>query len=538
MAAFELPVQERLISKLLEIQVRNRRDAPFLTSGVRTLSFGETAEAARRIARGFTELGVKKGDRVGVMLPNDVDFVLNWFACAWIGAVCVPLNPTYKGYMLEYVIADAGIKGIVVHTDFLSSFRDLAGATLDSVVWFALVGDSSAAGLDRYSGKIVDYTWLTHQPPAPDAAGHDPRDPNYVVYTSGTTGPSKGVVLSSAALLAGSCTFIEIVDLQPNDKLFTPLPLFHGIASRQGVLPCLLIGAQIVIAPRFSASQFWEQVCKTEATIAHTMFGIPAMLKAQPPHALERKHKLRLMYNASHDRSFEDRFGVPLLEAYGLIETGITIYSPHGDLRRGSCGRIHRDWEALLVDENELPVSVGDAGELLLRPKAPWIMMDGYLNKPETTLHACRNLWFHTGDFLVQDADGYFAFAGRQKERIRRRGENISPWEIERIVYGHPDVGLCAALGHPAKIGDDDVRLVLTLKSGRVVSPEQLMDWLQERMPGFMLPRYIEILDDMPMTPTEKVQKSTLLEVGLTPTAWDREQAGYRLRAAESGAKQ
>jgi crotonobetaine/carnitine-CoA ligase len=257
------------------------------------------------------------------------------------------------------------------------------------------------------------------------------------------------------------------------------------------------------------------------------MFSIPAMLKAQPVSVLERKHKLRLMYNASHDRAFEERFGVPLLEAYGLIETGITIYSPYGERRWGSCGRIHRDWEAVLVDDNDVPVAAGEAGELLLRPKAPWVMMDGYLNKPEATLRALRNLWFHTGDFLVQDADGYFAFAGRQKERIRRRGENISAWEIERIVYGHPDIELCAAIGHPAEVGDDDVRLALTVKGGKSLSPEQLMDWLNDRMPAFMLPRYIDILDKMPLTPTEKVRKSALLEAGLGPAAWDRVQAGY-----------
>ena len=487
MSAYDLPLHERLIGKLLETQAARRRDAPFLTSGTRTLSFGQTAEAVKRIASGLAELGIVKGDRVALMLPNGADFVLSWFACAWLGAVCVPFNPTYKGYMLEYLIADAGIKGVVADAGLLSAFHSVSTKALESIAWFAIVGDAATADIGHYGGRVVDFAWMTSRTPASSAVRLDSRDPNYVVYTSGTTGPSKGVVLSGAALLAGSCTFIEIVDLQPDDKLFTPLPLFHGIASRQGVLPCLIVGAQIVIAPRFSTSQFWEQVCAAGATIAHTMFGIPAMLKAQPASGLERQHKLRLMYNANHDEVFEARFGVPLIEAYGLIETGITIYSAHDKRRAGSCGQIHRDWDAMLVDENELLVAPGEAGELLLRPKAPWIMMDGYLNKPDATLRACRNLWFHTGDFLVRDADGFFAFAGRQKERIRRRGENISAWEIERIVYGHPDIELCAALGHPADVGDDDVRLALTLKGGKSLSPEQLMDWLRERMPAFML---------------------------------------------------
>jgi len=529
MTQLDIQVEKRCPGAILRQQSELIPNNLFLSFNRRSYSYKDSAQIVHSISSAFQELGINENDAVGIMLPNSSEFVFSWLACSTIGALAVPINPTYKSDLLDYLFKDSGIKGLVIEKSLLPELNLLPIETLQKLEWIAIVGGVDDSVLTKSISKQLDFQHLQNKEPLRKFPNIDFRRPNCVIYTSGTTGPSKGVVLSNAALLAGSLTFIEIVDLKHDDVVLTPLPLFHGIASRQGVFACLIQGAHLVLEERFSASNFWRQVVEARATIAHTMFNIPAMLKAQPISPYERQHNLRAMYNASHDEEFEKRFNVSLLEAYGLIETAITIYSPFSEKKWGSCGKIHREWEARLVDDMDFPVPTGETGELLLRPKSPWLFMDGYLNKPSATLGSLQNLWFHTGDYLRQDHEGFFYFSGRKKERIRRRGENISAWEIEKVVSEHPDVELCAAMGYPSEVGDDDVRLAVQLCHGASVKPSLLMDWLQERLPPFMLPRYIEFHVDLPLTPTKKVQKNKLIDSGLLPTAWDREKAGYSI---------
>jgi crotonobetaine/carnitine-CoA ligase len=351
------------------------------------------------------------------------------------------------------------------------------------------------------------------------------------MYTSGTTGPSKGVIIPNGHFFASAMVFLRALGLTRDDILFTPLPLFHGLASRLGVLPCLMMGAQVVIARRFSASSFWEQVCAANATVAHTIFSIPPMLKAQPPSPFERRHRLRAMYNSNYDAEFEARFNVQVVEAYGLTETGLTIYTEWPDRRPGSCGKADRDWEAEIVDDAGMPLPPRETGELVCRPKLEHIMMQGYLNKPAETLASIRDGWFHTGDYAYRDAEGYIYFSGRKKERIRRRGENISAWEIEKVVNAHPQVAESAAVAHPSPLGEDDVRLVIVPSPGAKPDAVEFMRWLEERLPPLMVPRYLEFVSEMPRTPSNKVEKYKLIADGLAPHAWDRERAGYKLKS-------
>ena len=254
------------------------------------------------------------------------------------------------------------------------------------------------------------------------------------MYTSGTTGPSKGVLISNAQFFSSAMVFLRSVALTGEDVLFTPFPLFHGLASRLGVLPALMVGAHVVVGGRFSGSRYFQQATECQATVGHVLFTMPAILKAQPPSRYDRGHRMTRMYNAHRDREFEERFGVKLCEAYGMTETGLVMLSDFPESKFGSAGRVHEDFEAQIVDDNDLPVPVGEPGEIVIRPKKPFIMMQGYLNKPEDTICAWRNLWFHTGDVGKQDDDGYFYFVDRVKERIRRRGENISSWDVEHYV--------------------------------------------------------------------------------------------------------
>ncbi len=530
---YTLPLENRVLGPMLAERARSEGDRTYLRFGDRSWSFTEIDRDARAVARGLKALGVEFQEKVAFLLPNCPEFVVAWYGAAVIGAVFVPVNPSYTGPLLDYIFRDSGSRGLIVHRSLLSQLGTIPAETLRQLKWVAVLGGLAGLDLPAGPGRYVDYEEL------PVETGDDPqadctfRDVQSIMYTSGTTGPSKGVIIPNGHFFASSATFIRALGLTQDDILFTPLPLFHGLASRLGVLPALMVGGEVVIVEKFSAGQFWRQAAECNATVGHTIFTLPTILKAQPPSEWDRKHRMRAMYNANSDPDFEERFNVRLVEAYGLTETGLTVYTPWPDRREGSCGRPHEDFEVRIVGEDGVPVGVGEAGELVARPRLPSIMMDGYINKPEETLKALRDLWFHTGDYAKVDADGYVYFVGRKKERIRRRGENISGFEVERVVGMHPEVSEVAAVAHPAAVGEDDVRCVIIRSPGSSLRPVDLMDWLQPRMPHFMMPRYVEFVDDMPRTPSAKIEKYKLVEAGLGPSTWDREAEGYRLERAK-----
>ena len=436
MANFNLPLEQRVLGPILAERARSEGSRIYLRHEGRAFSFAETDRFARDLARGFAGAGIRRRDAVALLLPNSPEFVFAWFGLSLIGAVMVPINTSYKAAMLDYVIGDSGASGLITDRSMLPALAGASAEVLARLEWVAVVGGLDGVELPAGPARFIDFDALRHHGGLDPAATCDFTDVNCVLYTSGTTGASKGAVLSNGAFLGGSLPVIRIVDLGRDDVLFTPLPLFHGIAGRQGVYPCLLVGAQVVLAERFSATRFWQQVTESRATVAHTMFNIPAMLKAQPSGQYDCAHRLRYMYNANHDPDFEARFGVRLAESYGLIETGTVMYTAHPERMPGSCGKAHADWEVRLVDERDQAVDPGEVGELVLRPRFPGVLMQGYLNKPEETRNAIRNGWFHTGDFAHCDGEGWYYFDGRKKERIRRRGENISAWEVEKIAQG------------------------------------------------------------------------------------------------------
>jgi crotonobetaine/carnitine-CoA ligase len=324
---------------------------------------------------------------------------------------------------------------------------------------------------------------------------------------------------------ANPCTMMRLTGLTRDDVVHTSLPLFHGVGSRQGVLPAFMIGARVDLGEKFSASRFWQTMADVGATIAILTPTMPPVLAAREPGPPDRSHRLRALYNVAPDLAFESRFGVRMLTSFAITEIGVVIYTPYPERRLGTMGRAHEDWELAVVDEADRPVAPGTPGELVCRPKRPSIMMQGYQNRPEAAASAWRNLWYHTGDTMIADADGYFRFAGRDKDRIRRRGENISPLQIEDELRQHPAVSDCVALAHPAGDGEDDVRVVLVLRPVMQASTAlpDLAAWLRPRLPASMLPRYWETLEVLPVTPSEKVDRRALRERGLGQGSWDRE---------------
>ena len=529
-----LPLEKRVLGPILRARAEREGERVYMRFGERAWSFAATERIARNVARAFRDAGLAKSERVGLFLPNLPEFILSWFGCNLAGGATVPINPTYTAHLLDYVLGDSDVRGLVTTPALLEVVAALPAERLARLRFIILAGGENGVQVGAGAPRTLGFDAIAAGDgvglPDPEIA-LDFRDLHSIMYTSGTTGPSKGAMVPNGHYFSASCTFLRAVNLQRDDILFTPLPLFHGVASRLGALPSFMVGAEYVLAPRFSASQFWGQVTACRATVAHTIFTLPVMLKAQPPGEYDRAHRVRVMYNSGLDPEFESRFGVRLIEAYGLTEVGLSHYSPYSERRPGSCGKTHEDWESRLVDERGMEVPVGEVGLMLLRPRLPSIMMDGYVNKPLETLRMFKDLWLQTGDYLRRDADGYHYFVSRARERIRRRGENISPAEIEAIAGGHPAVADCAALAHPAREGEDDVRLVVVRKPGHPLAALQLMDWLKERTPHFMMPRYVEFLPtDLPRNPAGKVEKYKLLDAGLAADVWDREAHGYVIR--------
>lgn len=346
-----------------------------------------------------------------------------------------------------------------------------------------------------------------------------------ILYTSGTTGPPKGVMLSHAAYLNSAWHFAtEMVGATADDVLYTTLPLFHINAQAHTVLPAIQLGATFALSARFGASGFWEDVRWQGATVFNSLAAMIPILCKQPASPRDLGHRARLTACAATPKDvwleFERRFGVEIVEGYGLTETaGFCVANPRGAARIGSIGK-PMSWIDARVEENEI----------LLRAKGEHQFMEGYYRDPEATAEATRGGWFHSGDAGRVDADGYFSFVDRIKQSIRRRGENVSSWEVEKVVNAHPAVLESAAVGYPSALGEEDVRVVVVPRPGQTIEAAEIVRWCEPRMAYFMVPRYVELRGALPKTATERVEKYRLKAEGLGPGAWDREAAGYRIR--------
>ncbi len=515
----------RHLGALLQQQAGAWPERPFFTIEGQTYTFHAVHERVRRIAAGLATLGVAENTRVGLIMPNCAAFIFVAYAAAWLGAAAVAINPAFRGHQLDSVLGDSQCTVLAVHEEALAALDSISPAVLARIGTLLVAGAApaqrpGALTLQALETRAADL-------PAPPPQG-DYRSVQTISFTSGSTGPSKGVLITNNQAFDSACTYIHATGMTADDLLYTPFAFFHGMSTRLGLVPALITGAHVVVATRFSASHFWQEVTESRATIAQTLPTSTALLKALPPGPFDRAHRVTRMYNSRCDPDFETRFGVRLVEAYGMTELGLSIYTPYPERRAGAAGRVHPGWEMAIVDDADRPVPVGEQGELVFRPKEPFLLMAGYVGRPQATVDATRNLWFHSGDIARQDEDGYVYFLDRGKERIRRRGENISSFDVESFVASHPRVAECAAVPHPAQHGEDDIRIVVVAADGAVLDPADLFEWLTGVMPRFMLPRYIEVAERLPRTPTNKIEKFQLIAAGLADGHWDREAAATR----------
>jgi crotonobetaine/carnitine-CoA ligase len=354
------------------------------------------------------------------------------------------------------------------------------------------------------------------------------------MYTSGTTGVSKGVICPHAHGLTCAIDSLWVQGYDENSTMYCPLPLFHAAALWDGLFCALVTGTTIAIAERFSASRFWDDVRWSNATSAMGIFSMIPILMKQPERPDDREHNLKTFYlgQSAMDREFSERFGTRSVESYTSTEVGVGTATEWGSWKAGSCGQPNvRNFDVRIVDRLDNEAPPGEPGEIVVRPRRPFVMTTGYYGFWKFNTEVFRNLWFHTGDRAYRDDDGYFYFVERIKDSIRRRGENISAFELERAINGHEAVLESAAFGVPSDVAEDEVKVAVVLRKGSRLSPSELTDYCDELLPSFMIPRYVEFVDELPRTSIGKIAKQELREQGdngITSKTWDREDANSR----------
>lgn len=521
--------RNRTVHGVVEQLAAERGSDIFLHYRDSEYSYQGINKAANQVARGLQQLGVSKNDKVAIMMSNRPEFLFSWFGLSKLGAVEVPVNTAHRGELLSYMLDQADCVALIIESDFVVQLNAVLPALEKLKHIIVLAGDS---GEESETNVLPEAEAISYQ----TLVDNDGRyretevrhcDPAAIMFTSGTTGPSKGAVVPQNYQLTMAEIVIGMGDYSERDCLYNALPLFHGNAQTLSTMPALMSGARMVLAKRFSASRFWDDVRHYRCTEFNYIGGIlPILLKAEP-RPDDADNPLRVLVGAGADRNtfeaFERRFNVKLVEGYGMSEIGTPLNTGLTERRPGSCGTLNPGYQIKLVDDEGNEVGANTPGELLIRPLKPYSMMLEYYRMPEKTVEAWQDLWFHTGDYLQHDEEGYYYFVDRKKDALRRRGENISSFEVERGVNSHPAVLQSAAVAVKSELGEDEVMICVALKPGARLSAPELIKHCNERMAYFMVPRFIRFMEMLPKTPTERVQKYRLREQGVTADTYDRE---------------
>ena len=527
---------------VLAWRARTHGDRMFLevpSSGV-SLTYAQTWAVARRIASGLMQRGHQPGDRIVIMMENNAEYILAWLGSALAGMAEVPVNTAYRGTFLEHQLRTVAPTGAVVSPTLAHRLVESAAAC-STVRTVYIVGDGTDGNVQEavaalraagYGAELFSALGQSPEVPLPEVRYQDLAA---VFFTSGTTGLSKGVAMSHSHLYffadEGAC----LVQLTEDDVYMSVGPLFHGNAQFLAAYPALIMGARFVLHEKFSASRWTTWVRDSGATVTNLVGAMSDFLWKQPPAADDGQNRLRCVWAVPNPSSiaaeFKQRFGITeLVENFGLTEISMPILTPYGVPRPpGAAGLAVSDWfEIRLVDpETDEEVPDGQVGELVVRPRVPWTTCLSYFGMPDRTAEAMRNCWFHTGDGLRRDEAGWYYFADRLKDAIRRRGENISSYEVEQVILVHPAVAECAVIGVPAvgAAAEDEVMAVVVIAPGAALPAEEFWAFCDQRLPRFVVPRYVQFAAELPKTPSGKIQKAVLRGNG-TVGAEDREPAG------------
>jgi crotonobetaine/carnitine-CoA ligase len=519
---------ERTLPRILDIGAAAYGDRVLVSCEGEAWTFRQARDIAAGRGAALQAAGISAGDRVAILCSNRLEMIEIILGCGWIGAIAVPINTAAMGPQIAYCLKNSGARLLVIEAPFIERLTHAMG-NLGEVCAIWVIGASAPSTGAGF--------WAEPLPPLAgpaEAAPVTPSDTLAILYTSGTTGPSKGVMCPHAQYYWWGINSILLLEITAEDVLCTALPLFH-INALGTLAQALVSGARMVVEPRFSASGFWPAMIRNEATVIYLLGAmVPILLAREEKPAEERGHKVRTGLGpgvpAHLSGAFAARCGVVLLEGYGSTETNFVIGATQGTAKAGTMGRVVNGFQARVVDAYDLEMPDGEAGELVLRADAPFAFATGYFGMPEKTVEAWRNLWFHTGDRVIRDSDGYFRFVDRLKDSIRRRGENISSYEVEQVLLAHPSIEMAAVYPVRSELAEDEVMAAIVIREGSTIDPVALMQFCEPRLPYFAVPRFIDVVTGLPRTESGKVRKYELRERGITISAWDREAAGYQLK--------
>jgi crotonobetaine/carnitine-CoA ligase len=501
----------------------------------RALTFEEFELETNVLASAFAELGVEPGDRVLALAYNSRDFLLAMIAVQKRGAIFVPINTELRGDFLDHQIRIVEPRVVVVDAALRPTFDSVSIADL-SIETTVVIGGEAPPLLGT---RGVSFGLLAEtSAKAVDVLPASPQDICMIIFTSGTTGPSKGVLMPHAHCYLFGYGSGRALGMTEADRMFICMPFFHAMGLLIQFNSCLINGVETHIVRRFSATSWLEDVRQSKATITYALGVMPEFIYRQPPTDRDRDNDLRVVLavpiGEDWGEAFEERFDLRLMQAYGMTECNLPNFGDLADpVMAGCSGYVVDDFfDVRVVDsETDEVLPFNEVGEIVVRPKRPSCFMAGYYRMPERTVEAWRNLWFHTGDAGRFDEKGRLFFIDRIKDCIRRRGENISAFEVEQVLNNIPQVAESAVIGVQAQEGgEEDVKACIVVQEGEVPDPELILDWCVERMPRFAVPRFIEFVTELDKTPTGKLRKQALRDAGVTDPTWDRESIGYAIR--------
>ena len=482
--------------------------------------------------------GVQKGDKVCIMMDNCPEYLYAWLGANKMGAVEVSINTAYKGASLEYIVDNSDANSVFIDSQYLKALEQVL-PNLTKLKNIIVIQEAEKLS-SRFQGNGSIDRYITLEEMINRGAKTDiplpavkPNDLAMLGYTSGTTGESKGVMIPHHRLVCTADDVAGCRGVTKDEILYTCMPLFHGNAKFLTILVGLIGDGQVALGKRFSASRFWDEIREYSATQFNYLGAMTAILCKRPETSEDRNNPAKIAFGAgcpvNIQEAFEKRFGVTIQEGYGLTEGGVPLGITPGTRKIGSCGKAIFDYEVRIVDENDNEVPLGEIGEIVFRPNRPYSIMLGYYKKPEETLKVFRNFFVHTGDLGYKDEEGYFYFADRKKDAMRRRGENISSQEVEATINKNDHVMESTVFPIPSEVTEDDIMAIVVTKENHQLSAEEFFEYCNENMPYFWVPRYVEIWSEaLPKTATGKIEKYKMRDRGVTDKTIDRETLGER----------
>jgi len=526
-----------VISKILEERAATIGDKQFVNfCNKKFFTYSKVNQHSNQVSHYLQKLGIVRGDRVAILLPNCEQYIFTLFGIHKLGAVQVPVNTAYKMDFLQYAIDFSDSRILIISNDYLERVVPIQDS-LPKLEKIIVLGNGKIENPGIKNIPLLNFNEVEKESTENPGVDVTFADAERIMFTSGTTGRSKGVFRAQAAAYWSARNYINVVGVTSDDVLFTSLPLFHANAQALTLFPALLAGAGVAVYERFSATQLWDWCRESGATVFNILGAMSYFLYNQPVKPNDGDNPVRVIMAAPSPRDiyheFEKRFKIKFTEGYGLTETGMATYMPTDAPRIGSIGKAAPGYEVKVVDDKDRELPSNTPGEIVIRNQLPYLMVTEYYKMPEKTASDFRNLWFHTGDGGRMDEDGYIYFLDRIKDYIRRRAENVSSFEVEKIFNAHPMVQETAAVGVPAgegAVAEEEIKICVVLNEGAQINPLELIKWVEQRMPYFMIPRFVEYYKELPKTPTERVQKHILKSAGVTPDTWDLVESGYKVK--------